>query len=61
MPYDVWYYGDIVNSSEVQVLSESGEWVRVDVSTKSVEIPDTETGAPKSFEFEVKYRRYDAI
>ena len=61
MPYDVWYYGDIINSSVVQVLSEGGEWVRVDVSTKSVEIPDTETGAPKSFEFEVKYRRYDAI
>lgn len=60
-PYDVWYYGDIVNSSDVQVLSESYEWVSVDVATKSVTIPDSDSGKPNNFEIEIKYKRYDAI
>ena len=60
-PYDVWYYGDIVNSSDVQVLSKSYEWVSVDVATKSVTIPDSDTGKPNNFEIEIKYKRYDAI
>ena len=62
--YDYWYYADIITSSDVRVITlDSADSVternRVEVTTKSVTIPDGDAGA--TLTVNVNLQRYDAI
>ena len=59
--YDYWYYSDITTSPDVRLYTGLSSYINVDVATKSVTIPDSDTGKPNNFEIEIKYKRYDAI
>ena len=60
--YDYWYYSDIITSSKVEICIEgSGFWRTVQVETKSVQIPDNDTGKPKDLEVQINLQGYDAI
>lgn len=64
--YDMWYYSDILTSSDVRIfaiddwISQSeGEMVRLEVVGKSVTLPNgTALG---KLEIKVKFKRYDAV
>jgi hypothetical protein len=64
--YDMWYYSDIITSSDVRVLAIDGwaaqsedEMVRLEVVGKSVTLPNgTALG---KLEIQVKFKRYDAV
>lgn len=70
--YDLWYYSDILTSSDVQLLWTDGhDWrniiagvsddgIQVEVTTKNVTIPSGEKADGK-IEFEIKVKRYDAV
>lgn len=59
--YDVWYYSDVLTSGRVELsLDEGTTWVRVQITNKSVTIPDGEAIDGK-VELQVNWRRYDAI
>ncbi len=58
-PYDCWYYGDIVTSTGVEVSVDGVTFNRVDVTTKSITIPNG--GSTNKLEVNVKYKKYDAI
>lgn len=64
--YDMWYYSDILTSSDVRLLAIDGwaaqsesEMVRLEVVGKSVTLPNgTALG---KLEIQVKFKRYDAV
>lgn len=70
--YDLWYYSDILTSSEVSLLALDGKFIgsvsqgqfvggiRLEITTKSVTIPSGERADGK-LEFEAKIKRYDAV
>lgn len=70
--YDLWYYSDILKSSEVSLLANDGEFIgsvsqgqlvggiRLEITTKSVTVPSGERADGK-LEFEAKIKRYDAV
>lgn len=70
--YDLWYYSDILTSSEVSLLAHDGEFIgsvsqgqlvggiRLEITTKSVTIPSGDRADGK-IEFEAKIKRYDAV
>ena len=63
--YDLWYYSDILTSSEVKLQAIDGERftgfsIRLEITTKSVTIPSGERADGK-LEFEAKIKRYDAV
>lgn len=61
-PYDVWYYGDVVTSSKVEVSLDGGmTFQRVKVTEKSVVIPDGNGGEFGKVEIDVIWKRYDAV
>ena len=62
--YDYWYYSDIITSNDVRVAvneidANFGDETRVDVTTKSVTIPNS--NGLYSIELEIKYKRYDRV
>ena len=62
--YDYWYYSDIITSNDVRVAMNEidGRFdaeTRVDVTTKSVTIPNS--NGLYSLELEIKYKRYDRV
>lgn len=62
--YDYWYYSDIITSNDVRVAvneidANFGDETRVDVTTKSVTIPNS--NGLYSLELEIKYKRYDRV
>lgn len=59
--YDFWYYADLVTSSQVRVTFDGTNWAQVQVTNKSVEIPDNDEGAFNTLEIEVNYKQYDTI
>lgn len=60
--YDMWYYGDIVTSGDVQVSFDNGTtWERVQVTTKNIELPNSDEGAFGVLEIAVNYKHYDTI
>lgn len=71
--YDYWYYSDIITSSDVRVLvgeeidpanltgGQIDERFAVDVTTKSVTIPDGKAGEQNKLEVTIKWRKYDAV
>lgn len=60
--YDMWYYGDIITSSDVQVSLDNGTtWEKVQVTSKSVELPSNDEGALGTLEITLNYRHYDTL
>lgn len=63
--YDLWYYSDILTSSEVKLQAVDGELLtgfgmRLEITTKSVTVPSGDRSDGK-IEFEAKIKRYDAV
>lgn len=58
--YDLWYYSDILQSSNVKVRIESGETRRVEVTDKSITIPDGDA-FNGVLEINVNFAKYDAV
>lgn len=59
--YDYWYYSDIITSSKVEVSLDGANWNQVEVTTKSVTIPNTSEGKTNKLEITVNWRKYDAV
>lgn len=62
--YDLWYYADIITSSEIYVcIKPLPNWVeeRVQVTTKDITYPDGNAGTDGKLEITVNYKRYDAV
>lgn len=59
--YDYWYYSDIITSSKVEVSLDGITWNQVEVTTKSVTIPNTSEGKTNKLEIAVNWRNYDAV
>ena len=63
--YDLWYYADILHSSNVQVCfgARSGTpvWRRVKIDDSTITIPDGNAGTDGKLEINVKWHDYDAI
>lgn len=60
LPYDLWYYADVITSSKVEVSLDGQTWNQVQVTTKNVTIPTGEMGNGK-LEITVNWRKYDAV
>ena len=58
--YDLWYYSDVITSSNVQVSLDGTNWKRVQVTTKSITQPDGE-GGDGELEININWKRYDAV
>lgn len=59
--YDLWYYADILTSSDVRVSLDGGNtFDRVEVDTKNITIPDGEA-FDGVLEINVNWKRYDAV
>lgn len=60
--YDLWYYSDILTSTNVQVQTEADSELRsVEITDKSVTIPTGGAGYDGVFEFTLNYKKYDAV
>lgn len=59
--YDVWYYGDIVTSSSVEISLDGSEWRAVKVTSKDVTIPDGNGGELQELKVSIQYADYDAV
>lgn len=63
--YDLWYYSDMLHSSNVKVCfgARSGNlvWRRVKIDDSTITIPDGDAGTDGKLEINVKWREYDAI
>ena len=60
LPYDLWYYADVISSSKVEVSMDGQIWNQVQVTNKNVTIPAGEMGNGK-LEITVNWRKYDAV
>ena len=60
LPYDLWYYADVIISSKVEVSLDGQNWNQVQVTNKNVTIPTGEIGNGK-IEITVNWRKYDAV
>jgi hypothetical protein len=60
LPYDLWYYADVITSSKVEVSLDGQTWNQVQVTNKNVTIPTGEMGNGK-LEITVNWRKYDAV
>lgn len=58
--YDLWYYSDVMFSSNVQVSLDGLTWDRVQVTTKSATQPDGGANNGK-LEIAINWKRYDAV
>ena len=58
--YDLWYYGDVITSSKVEVDDGRG-YNRVEVTTKSITLPSGEAGNDGKLEIVLNWKRYDAV
>lgn len=58
--YDLWYYADMITSSNVQVSLDGTNYDRVQVTTKSITQPDGDNTDGK-LEIEINWKRYDAV
>ena len=60
MPYDLWYYADVITSSFVEVSLDGTNWNQVQVTNKNITLPTGGAGNGK-LEITVNWRRYDAV
>ena len=59
--YDIWYYGDIVTSSSVEISLDGSTWRTVRVTSKDVTIPDGNGGELQELKVSITYADYDAV
>ena len=59
--YDMWYYSDVVTSSDVRVSFDGRNWARVEVTEKSYTMPDGEAEKNGSVQISVNWKKYDAV
>lgn len=60
--YDLWYYADIITSSKVEVSLDNGQtYDRVQVTTKTITLPDGEARTDGKLEIQVNWKHYDAV
>lgn len=59
--YDVWYYSDIITSSDVRVSFDGKNWARVDVTAKNYTLPDGDAEKNGKIQISVNYKKYDAV
>lgn len=59
--YDLWYYGDVVTSSAVEISFDGENGYRAEVTTKKIELPANDEGALGSIEITLNYSRYDSL
>lgn len=60
-PYDVWYYSDLLTSSKVEVSLDGVKFDRVQITDKDVTIPTVDGTPSGKVEFNVNWKRYDAV
>lgn len=59
--YDLWYYSDVIFSSDVRVkLKDGSAYKRVQIIEKDIKMPDGENNNGK-LEITLNYMRYDAV
>lgn len=60
--YDLWYYSDMITSSNVRVSIDGGAtFYSVQVTDKKYNVPDTDAGRLSTLEIAIKFRKYDTI
>ena len=60
--FDVWYYGDIVSSSQVRLSLDGGStWQQVKVESEDVTVPNGDGGELQELKINVTYAEYDAV
>ena len=60
-PYDVWYYSDLLTSSKVEGSLDGSNFDRVQITDKDVTLPTVDGTPSGKVEFNVNWRRYDAV
>ncbi len=60
-PYDVWYYSDLLTSSKVEVSLDGVQFDRVQITDKDVTLPTVDGTTSGKVEFNVNWKRYDAV
>lgn len=60
-PYDLWYYSDIITSSNVEISFDGTTYDRVQITTKNITLPDGDTKQNGKLEIGVNWKRYDAV
>lgn len=58
--YDYWYYSDVITSSDVEVSFDGSIYTKVQVTSKSVTIPDG-NATDGRLEINVNWKHYDAV
>lgn len=58
--YDMWYYADVITSSNVNVSLDGTNYDRVQVTKKDITIPDG-NAADGTLEITINWKRYDAV
>lgn len=59
--YDLWYYSDLITSSQVKVSLDGTNWYQVDVTAEKQTIPETDAGKLNVLEIPINYRKYDTL
>lgn len=59
--YDLWYYSDIITSSQVRVSLDGTNWYQVEVTAEKQTIPETDAGKLNVLEIPINYRKYDTL
>ena len=59
--YDVWYYSDLITSSDVKISVDGARWYAVQVTAKKQTIPNSDEGKLNVLKIPVNYRKYDTL
>lgn len=59
--YDLWYYADVLQSSKVEVSLNGQTYNRVQITDKSVVLPDGDASTDGKLNINVNWKRYDAV
>lgn len=60
LAYDLWYYGDVITSSKVEVSLDGQNWFRVQITNKNITIPTWNSGNGK-LQITANWKKYDAV
>lgn len=59
--YDLWYYADVIFSSDVKISFDNNTFYTAQVTDKTITLPDGEAGTDGKLEININYRKYDAV
>lgn len=59
--YDLWYYADVLQSSKVKVSFDGNTYNRVQITNKSIVLPDGNAGTDGKLDINVNWKRYDSV